>query len=156
MPSQTAQQGFTLIELMVVVLIIAVLLSAGLVSLSPSDSALMRKQAKQLQGALQQTCDQAAFSQSLMALVPGDQGLSMQQLTQGKWRDYSGAQNLAWQAGIKATWEMDEMLAKAQKLTPPGWICWPSGEVLEGKVEFEMGDLQKTVRWNAILRFEKP
>lgn len=155
MQIKTAQQGFTLIELMVVVLIIAVLLAAGLVSMSPSDSALMRKQVKQLQGALQQTCDQAAFSQSLMALLPDDKGLVMQQLTQGKWRDYSGAQDLAWQTGIKATWRLDESLAKAQKLTRPGWICWPSGEVLEGKVRFEMGDLQKELSWNAILRFEQ-
>ncbi|BBP42670.1 hypothetical protein THMIRHAT_04160 [Thiosulfativibrio zosterae] len=149
-----SQQGFTLIELMVVVLIVAVLLAVGMVSMAPNDSALLRQQVKQVQGALQQTCDQAAFSQHMMALVPSDKGLEMLEVSQGQWQAFAGAKDMAWLAGIRVTWQADETVAKAQKLTRPGWICWPSGEILPGEMRFQSTDLKAQLSWNPILRFE--
>lgn len=148
------QGGFTLIELMVVIVIIAVVLSVGVIAVKPSESALLNKQVAQFKGALMQTCDLAAFEQKIYALVPNQKGLEMYRLENASWQIAPKSQTLKWSEGITVNWSLDESLANANKLPEPGWLCWPSGEVLEGRIDFKLADSQRHLSWSQVLRFE--
>lgn len=148
------QRGFTLIELMVVIVILAVVLSVGVIAVKPNESALLNQQVAQLKGALLQTCDFAAFEQKIYALVPSQQGLDVYRLETAEWQIAPKTQPLKWSEGVTVSWNLDEDLAKVNKLPEPGWLCWPSGEVLEGRVDFELAGSQRSLSWSQVLRFE--
>ena len=69
------QAGFTLIELMVVVVIVSVLLASAVLSLKPNESATLRQQTIAFKGALIAMCDQATFDQHIYVLVPKKKGI---------------------------------------------------------------------------------
>ncbi len=148
------QAGFTLIELMIVLVVLAVVLAVGIVAMTPSKSAVINQQVALVKGGLQQTCDQAAFGQRVFALIPSDKGLSMRYLRQQKWHDFEASKQVSWSEEFKVSWVVDEDVAKQNNLATPGWLCWPSGEVLEGSVTFELDDYFAKLSWDSFLRFE--
>ncbi len=151
------QRGFTLIELMVVIVILAVLLSLAIVSLKPNQAAELRQQSIAFKGALIAMCDKSAFDQHIYALIPGEQNISMQKLVKGVWQETSlgliEKSALQWNKAIKVSWELDKELAKSNGLEEAGWMCWPSGEVNAGKISFKLNELTNTLQWNEILNF---
>lgn len=147
------QKGFTLIELMVVVVILAVLVSVATWTLTPSDSVKLNQQTLQLKGALQQTCDEAIFSQKIQALVPSKKGVGLFALHQGKWQTVSSVKPLSWLSGISVEWQLDDQLSAQAALPSPGWLCWPTGEILPGSVTFQLGDQSTHMSWTPLLKF---
>lgn len=152
------QQGFTLLELMVVVVILAVLLSAAVVSLQPNQAAELRKQSVAFKGALIAMCDKSAFDQHIYALVPGDKAIGIYTLVKGKWQETSlgliSSKALNWNPAIKVDWELNEDLSKSYGLQEAGWMCWPSGEANAGNITFRLNELTNIVEWNEILDFK--
>ena len=65
--------GFTLIELMVVLVIISVLLGGVSLSLQPAEGQRLQKQVRAFQGLMQTLCDQALLRHQALGLVPGRQ-----------------------------------------------------------------------------------
>ncbi|WP_127471109.1 prepilin-type N-terminal cleavage/methylation domain-containing protein [Thiomicrorhabdus aquaedulcis] len=162
------QRGFTLIELMVVVVIMAVVLSVGMLSLRPSDSAILNTQQGQLKSALRLVSDYAAFEQRLYLMAPTQDGLTTYVLTDQAWSVSSQVAFLPWQAGLSVEWNTDLTFAQQNQLPQAGWLFWPSGEVLPGEVKIQLdGQTQltsnakggkvagvTTVVWDGLLNFE--
>lgn len=147
------QKGFTLIELMVVVVILAVLVSVATLSFTPSDSVKLNQQTLELKGALQQTCDEAIFSQKVQALVPSKKGVSLFALDQKKWQTVSSVKALTWLSGISVDWHVEDRLSTQAALPSPGWLCWPTGEILPGSVTFKLGEQSTHMSWTPLLKF---
>lgn len=136
-----------------VVVIMAVLLSVATLAFSPSDSAKLNQQTLQFKGALQQTCDQAIFSQKVQALVPTKEGVSLFSLQKGKWQTVSSVKPLAWLPGLSVDWQVNNRLGAQESLPSPGWLCWPTGEVLPGSVTFQLGAQKTLMSWTPLLKF---
>lgn len=151
----TSQQGFTLIELMVVIVILAVLLSTAVMSLKPSESAELRKQTIAFKGALIAICDKSAFDQHIYVIVPEKNKFSIKRLQQGSWLDVQliDERSMLWHEAVKVSWSLNEELAKSYGLEKAGWMCWPSGEVNAGEITFKLNHLSNHLQWNEILDF---
>ncbi len=154
------QQGFTLIELMVVVVILAILLSVAIVSLQPNHQAQLRQQTVAFKGSLIAMCDKSAFEQRIYALIPTKKGIEIQKFTKGQWQETSlnpnarsGNNNLQWHEAMQVSWQLNEELAKSHGLEQPAWLCWPSGEINAGTITFELNQFTKVLQWNEILNF---
>jgi len=157
------QAGFTLIELMVVVVIVSVVTSISILSLGPSEQAKLTTQQNQLKTLLGFVRDQSTFDRKLYLVTPDDKGLTTHVFTKNKWQKADKVAFLAWQAGINASWKVDEDYAQQQQLPDPGWLFWPTGEVLEGEAYFSVGENAfqnsnkaevSTVVWDGLLQFE--
>jgi len=158
-----SQQGFTLIELMVVVVIVSVVTSMSLLSLSGGDQSKLSAQQNQLKTLLSLVRDQSTFDRKLYLLVPDDKGLTTHVFEQNKWKESPKVEFVAWKPGVIVEWSVDETFAQKQQLPKAGWMFWPTGEVLEGEVSFAVGGDKFTapkkenivkVSWNDILQFD--
>jgi len=147
------QKGFTLIELMVVVVILAVVLSAATLALTPSESARLNQQSLQLKGALQQTCDQAVFQQKIHALLVDKKGMTMRMLSRNQWQPVDAIKDVPWVDGVMATWESQPEFQTRFGLPGDGWLCWPTGEILPGLVKMRMDQLAKQLSWTPLMKF---
>lgn len=154
------QRGFTLIELIVVLVIMGVVVSVGVISLGSFNQDLAENQRANIQSLLQQVADQSAFSQKLFLITPDESGLTTYWLKDKKWQVADTLSAMPWQAGFKVDWDVDENLTSQQKLPDPGWLFWPSGEVIPGEIVLtgvsdNSTSLVVTLSWNEALEFEK-
>lgn len=150
------QSGFTLIELMVVLVIVGVLLSATVISIKPSESGKMRKQTAAFKGLMQAVCDQSAFDQHIYVMMPTEKGIDVSYLSKQKWTAVERFNKFQWVDGIEVDWQLSAEQAKKDKLPAPGWMCWPSGEIKKGQITFQFDSLKETVRWNSLRQFIEP
>lgn len=157
------QKGFTLIELMVVVVIVSVVTSMSLLSLSGGDQSKLTAQQNQLKTLLSLVRDQSTFDRKLYLVVPDEKGLTTHVFYQNKWKESPKVEFLAWKSGLIVQWSVDEVFAQKQQLPEEGWMFWPTGEVLEGDISFAIGGDKftapkkeniVTVSWNDILQFD--
>jgi len=162
-PPPKHQKGFTLIELMVVIVIISVVTTISILSLNGGDKSKLIVQQNQLKTLLNSVRDQSTFDRKLYLVVPDETGLTMYVFEQNKWKKSPKVEFLAWKNGLTVQWSVDEVFAQKQQLPEPGWMFWPTGEVLKGGVSFAMGGDKFTapnkenivsVSWNDILQFE--
>ncbi len=149
------QQGFTLIELMVVVVIVAILLTAVVISIQPSESSKVRQQIGAVKGWMQSVCDRAAFDQRIYVMMPTQTGMTFARQVKQEWLTPPKARELTWLDGLTVDWQINETSPLQQSLPKPGWLCWPSGEMLGGELQFTLGKTQRILRWNAIGQFEE-
>ncbi|UQB41712.1 prepilin-type N-terminal cleavage/methylation domain-containing protein [Thiomicrospira microaerophila] len=154
----TKQAGFTLIELIVVVAIVAVVLAVGMMSLGGRDTQQQRQQWTQAQSLLQMACDQAAFQQRIYLVAVTEQGLEAYYRHQGDWLP-AEMKKVVWSETSQMVWQVDDGLKERWQLPEPGWLCWPSGLVSEGKLSLQglnaAGEslAQQRLRWDEGLNF---
>lgn len=166
-PCHRLQSGFTLIELMVVLVIVAVVAAVGLVSLNPSDQAVLRSQERSVFSLMQFVRDQSALDQKLYLVSPNERGLDVFYLQQGKWLKADPSYALMWKEGVRIDWQIDQTdFVKQQSLPQAGWVFWPSGEVLTGSIQIWMNEQgspgragaeadRYVIRWNGLLQFDQ-
>ncbi|WP_135794983.1 hypothetical protein [Hydrogenovibrio crunogenus] len=142
-----------MIELMVVVVILAVLVSIATLTFTPNDSVKLNQQTLEFKGALQQACDEAIFTQKIQALVPSKKGSRLYFLQQGKWQIVSSVKPLVWLPGMSVDWQVAERPSAQAELPGPGWLCWPTGEILPGSVTFQLGQQKTKMSWTPLLKF---
>lgn len=156
------QKGFTLIELMVVVVIMSVVVSVGVLSLGRFNQDLADNQQAKIERFFKQVADQSAFSQKLYLISPDDKGLSVYRLINTEWLADESLNKLIWHVGFDVSWELDEHFVQQQNLPRPGWLFWPSGEVVAGQIVLEnltlepndrTSDSELTIKWNGFLEF---
>ena len=160
------QAGFTLIELMVVVVIMSVVVSVGVLSLGRLNQDLAQDQQAKIESFFTQVADQAAFNQKMYLVAPDNTGLKVFSYQTYQWQPEIEFETFAWHSGFKASWDVDKTFAEQQQLTSPGWVFWPSGDVLPGKILLEavtqdasisstdgLSQNLVTVSWNDALEF---
>jgi len=158
-----SQQGFTLIELMVVVVIMSVVVSVGILSLGRFNQDLLENQQAKIESYFTQIADQSTFSQTMYLIVPDDEGLTPFKYVDYQWQSVEDMSVLLWHSGFVAEWEVDEHFAEQQSLPRPGWVFWPSGDVLAGKILLKSindgvadpADNEVALSWNESLEFAK-
>lgn len=159
------QAGFTLIELMVVLVIVAVVMGVTVLSLSSNEKSRLNAQKNQLKSYLSLVRDQSTFDLKLYLVAPDQQGLKTLVFDKDSWKIASKVAPLVWQDGVMADWRLDSTFAHRQQLPSAGWIFWPSGEVLSGKVTFTLqggaqsqaqaeSELDNSVAWNNLLKYK--
>ncbi|WEJ62520.1 prepilin-type N-terminal cleavage/methylation domain-containing protein [Thiomicrorhabdus lithotrophica] len=156
------QKGFTLIELMVVVVIMSVVVSVGVLSLARFNQDLAENQQAKIESFFKQVADQSAFSQKLYLIAPDDKGLSVYRFLNAEWLADESMDSLIWHEGFRVSWELDEHFVQQQNLPRSGWLFWPSGEVVAGKIVLgnltsepneSASDSEITIDWNEALEF---
>jgi len=158
------QLGFTLIELMVVMVIISVVVSVGMISMGGNEQSTLRAQERSVKALLSYVRDQSALKQQLYLVAADEQGLSTYHLIAGRWQQDSSVDSLSWQEGLSIEWQVDNSaFIQQQDLPKEGWVFWPSGDVLAGAIF--MHSLQSkqatslesassySFRWNGLLQF---
>lgn len=165
------QKGFTLIELMVVLVIIAVMTTVAVMTLSPSEQGALRSQQHQIKQFLALVRDQASFDKTVYLVAPSETQAKVYQLQQGQWETAERVQSLTWQSGLVV--QAIQLDTSTQWGQPqPGWLFWPSGEVSAGEIYLlpfsarqEHGAIERdrqvveqglVLKWDALLRFEPP
>lgn len=167
------QRGFTLIELMVVVVIISVVVSIGVVSLGSSEQATLRSQERSVKALLLYVRDQAAFNQQLYLLEVDANGLSAYRLRHNRWQADDSIKPLKWDEALNVDWAIGSFQTQDGLLNQTGqdmdgregWLFWPSGEVMPGEIRFTpiqeglrrqggVGNKSSGLRWNELLQFK--
>ncbi|MDY0136848.1 MAG: prepilin-type N-terminal cleavage/methylation domain-containing protein [Thiomicrospira sp.] len=129
-----SQAGFTLMELLVVLVIVAVVLSAGLLSFRQDTSRYVAQQANQIQGLLQAGCDEAVWGQRLVFFEVSEKGLQPWVHRQGRWQVFTDLKPLAWHPSVQVDWTLPALSGGAYDLPAEGWLCWPSGDLTAGEM----------------------
>ena len=148
------QHGFTLMELIVVVVVISILLSLALMSMKPNEAAQLRQQTANLKGLIISVCDQSAFEQKIYLLTPNSNGLVVETFEDGKWQPSDKWKDLNWHESVEVDWTFDRKFAVFDQKAAQGWMCWPSGEVTAGKITVTLDKFQRTLQWNTMMQFE--
>ncbi|WP_319558044.1 pilus assembly FimT family protein [Thiomicrorhabdus sp.] len=154
LPESRAQGGFTLLELMVVVVIMAVVVSIGVLNLGGNEQAQLRAQQKQLQGLLGWARDQATFEQRLFLLQPSEKGIHVWVYRQSNWQESQKIPLTAWQDGVKVEWKSVGLVRQDGRL---GWLIWPSGEVTPGEIDFSLvskQEMKEKLVWDGLLQWQ--
>ncbi len=142
-------RGFTLIELLVVVLIVAILLSAGVMSLRPNDHQRLKMTAQNVQQWLSLTCDLALFKQSVVAVVPDQQGLRGM-IWQG-WAWHPLQTVFVWPDGIRVSWTgVQPAPLPLAPLPEDGWLCWPDETRTMGEIILQQAAQRQVVPFNEL------
>ncbi len=162
---RVSQRGFTLIELMVVVVIISVVVSVGMMSLGSNEQATLRAEERSVKALLSYVRDQAAMKQRLYLVAVDEQGLSAYSQQRGKWELDSDIAPLKWSESLVVEWKIDnQQFAQQQNLPKEGWVFWPSGDVMAGAILLnirsdavntrEQEPSSYSVHWNGLLQFD--
>lgn len=157
----STENGFTLIEVMVVVVIISIVLSVGMLSLSQNEQSQLRVQTIKVKSFLEFVSDLSAFDQKMYLVVPESIGLTAYRSVKGVWELSSKVDAMNWV--VEAEWQTEPSAVQRYELPKPGWVFWPSGEVTPGSITL-MTLSQKlqqqeviepqVIQWNVFLQFE--
>lgn len=155
--NRPVEKGFTLIELMVVLVVVAILLSAMTQSFRFGSSDQLRSEQAKLRGLIMNVADLAVFEGKPYLLTPDQKGLQVWQWSSGTWRAQTNIEDYEWPENIDSTWQLEVKAPNYLKLPAEGWLFWPSGEVTAGKIELIVEDKEQEVsrylEWNRLLDF---
>ena len=158
------QSGFTLIELMVVMVIMSVVVSVAVISLGGNEQTTLRAQQSSAKALLTFVRDKSAIKQQMYLVAPDKAGLTTYVLKTGKWQVDNRIEKLAWQEGLDIEWQVDNTaFAQQQNLPSEGWVFWPSGDVLGGAIYMRSLQTKQATgpqdwssysfSWNEVLQF---
>lgn len=155
------ENGFTLIEVMVVVVIISIVLSVGMLSLGQNEQNQLRAQTIKVKSFLEFVSDLSALDQKMYLVIPETSGLTVYRSVKGVWESSTKINAISWV--VEAEWQTEPSAVQRYELPKPGWVFWPSGEVTPGSITL-MTLSQKlqqqeaieplVIQWDVFLQFE--
>lgn len=154
------QQGFTLIEIMVVVVIAAILMGAVVISLPKTDDDLLKENANRLTALVALAQDEAILQSRDLALAFNDEGYEFYRRQGGGWEVFSDgpfvARKLKGFSHSDLTLEGVAIKLKKQAKTKPQILISTSGEMTP--FTYILGDPDKsniTIKVNAVGTIEQ-
>lgn len=147
-----------------VVVIMSVVVSVGVLSLGRFSQDLLDNQQAKIESYIKQVSDQAVFGQRMYMLAPDKQGLTAYRFNNREWLVDEKIAVLPWHEGFTVSWELDETFAQQQQLPTPGWVFWPSGEAIAGKIHLKSltidssnstNKTELTLSWDEALVFSR-
>lgn len=149
------QQGFTLIEIMVVVVMAAILMGAVMMSFPQTDKALLKENASRFSALLSLAQDESILQSRDMALAINENGYEYFRRESGEWAVYSEgsfvARELMGNIASDLFLEGVAIKLKARAKTKPQIIISTSGEVTAFKYLLgDSDDYNITIDVNAV------
>ena len=143
-------RGFTLLELLVVLLIVGILLRAARLSLAPDATRQLRQQAAKLQAWMQWQCDEGALRQSVVAFVPQKRAIQAFRSEKSGWKKVGNPPFQLPEAMTLAVVRAERLPA----LDGRGWRCWPEGEWTPGALRLRAASGERLrLKWDGFGRF---
>lgn len=156
MKAQQQASGFTLLEVLVVIFIIALTTSLAVVTLGRDDQTLVDQQARQLLEDFSFARDLALNQHRLVGWHPQEQGYQFSLRTsRGQWQAYSsrGLPQRSWQEGVRLLEQPDVLefagQNQADSLPAPSLVFFPTGEVTPTTLTLELNNRQRSLQVNA-------
>jgi general secretion pathway protein H len=141
-----AARGFSLIELLVVVVIIAVLALAVTLSVAGSADRQLLRETDRFEGFVHLVCEKAEQSGRELGIDVGSGGFSFRQLAGDKWQDADSQSELrprAWLDGVRVTLSREGRgVDLATRDAPPQIVCFSSGEMTPFALTLALGDVK--------------
>jgi len=153
--TQAPRAGFTLVELLVVVAIVAVLALALTIAIGGTTERQLGNEAERFQALVRHACEQAELGGREIGVAIGAEGYAFLRLDGSEWRPLGGDElrPRAWRAGLRSTIERDgHVLELASPERPaPQVVCFSSGELTPFVLTLALGDapLRHVVRGDA-------
>jgi general secretion pathway protein H len=136
--------GFSLIELLVVVVIIAVLTLAVTLSLAGSAERQLTRESERFEGLVRVACEKAEQTGREIGVSVGTGGFAFQQLAGDKWQDADPEGELRprpWLDGMHVALSRDGRgVDLAARDVPPQIVCFSSGEMTPFALTLALGD----------------
>lgn len=138
-------RGFSLVELLVVVVIIGVLALAVTLSVASGAQRQLLREAERFQALSGQACEQAELSGREIGIVVEARGYSFRILGGSKWQDFPDGAELRprqWVDGVRAalTREGRNVDLSASRDAAPQLVCFSSGELTPFALTLSLGD----------------
>ncbi|MDR9468576.1 type II secretion system minor pseudopilin GspH [Marinospirillum sp.] len=150
------QRGFTLLEVLVVVFIIALTTSLAVVTLGRDDQTQVDQQARQLLEDFTFARDLALNQHRLVGWHLQEQGYHFSTRdSRGVWQKYTtrGLPERPWKQGVRLAEKPEglegEERGDAEEVAQPSLVFFPSGEVTPATLTLMLGDAQRQVRLQA-------
>ena len=137
-------RGFSLIELLVVVVIIAVLALAVTLSVAGSADRQLLRETDRFEGLVRLACERAEQSGREIGVDVGTGGFSFRQLAGDKWQDAESEGEFrarAWLDGMRVALSREgRSVDLGTRDAPPQIVCFSSGEMTPFALTFALGD----------------
>jgi general secretion pathway protein H len=137
-------RGFSLIELLVVVVIIAVLALAVTLSVAGSADRQLSREADRFESLVRLVCEKAEQGGREIGVDVGTGGFSFRQLAGAEWQDADGDGSLrqrAWLDGLRVTLTREGHAVDLDaRNAPPEIVCFSSGEMTPFVLTLALGD----------------
>ena len=144
MPSRAAA-GFSLIELLVVVVIVGVIALAATLSIGGTAQNRLQREAERFEALTTQACEQAELSGREIGVLVDTSGYAFRLLAGTQWQpfpDDSPLRNRPWLDGmtVALTREGRPVDLRAQRVVAPQVVCFSSGELTPFALTLGLGD----------------
>ena len=149
---KNAAQGFTLLEVLVVIFIIALSTSLAVVTLGRDDQSQVDQQARQLLEDFSFARDLALNQHRLVGWHPSAEGYYFSRRdSRGQWQKYTsrGLPERSWESSIELKERPQWLQNDNQENPQPGLVFFPSGEVTPATLTLVMNDSQRRLRVRA-------
>jgi general secretion pathway protein H len=138
-------RGFTLIEILVVVVIVGVLAAALTIAVAGGSERQLSNTAEQFQALLGQACSEAELSGREVGVVLAADGYAFRRLDGTTWRDFERDNALRerhWPAGLRfdATRDGRPLEPASAVRSAPQLVCFSSGELTPFALTLALGD----------------
>jgi general secretion pathway protein H len=141
----SAQSGFTLLEILVVMVISAVLVAALTIAVGGNGERQLANSAERFEALLGHACNEAELSGREIGAVVGTQGYAFRRLDGDTWRAFAKADELRareWPPGLRIEFMRE---GRPLELATPGHetpqlVCFSSGELTPFSLVLALGD----------------
>ncbi|HEY6941196.1 type II secretion system minor pseudopilin GspH [Dokdonella sp.] len=140
-----APRGFTLVEILVVVVIVGVLAAALTLAVGGSSERRLAGEAERFQALLGHACEQAELGGREIGAVLGGDGYAFVRLDGAQWRSFARDDELrarTWPAGVGFDLRRDgrAVAAATAERAVPQIVCFSSGELTPFALTLSLGD----------------
>lgn len=145
--ARASSRGFTLLEILVVVIIIGTLAAAVVLAVDGGSARQLDREAERFRALLGQACEQAELSGRDFGVLMRDDGYAFATQLDGYWKPQADSGELRqrrWISGLRSVLSRDgrplDLIAEDSREPQPQMICYASGELSPFVLQLSLGD----------------